>query len=153
MAAEPPSPDALDQRTRQICRPVDVRGHAFTTSGQFDRDTSLTMPRLIRSTVLTDYIVEDMPFGSDWRRLWVGNRQEWQIARAAGRNLVLRGDSAALDRREHQLCHPLSRGQARLGPGASPPPLVRRSCARSASAAPGSNHPSAAVDRHRPAPR
>jgi hypothetical protein len=99
--------------------------------------------------------VGDMPFGSDWRRLWVGNRQEWQIARAARRNLVLRGDGAALDRREHQLCHPAfaragcfraSRRPTtarcrqngatidawrRLGPGASPPPSVRRSCARS----------------------
>src|ERR1700730_15287870 len=30
-------------------------------------------------------------FGSDWRRLGVGNRGEWQIARAAGRKVVLRG--------------------------------------------------------------
>jgi hypothetical protein len=36
-----------------------------------------------------------VPFGSDWRRLWVGNRREWQIAKAARRNLVLRGDGAA----------------------------------------------------------
>jgi hypothetical protein len=37
----------------------------------------------------------DVPYGSDWQRLWVGNPGEWQIARAARRNLFLRGDGAA----------------------------------------------------------
>src|SRR5215471_1781293 len=36
--------------------------------------------------------VGNMPFGSDRRRLWVDNPREWQIARAAWRNLVLRGE-------------------------------------------------------------
>src|SRR5882757_6464979 len=35
--------------------------------------------------------VGDVPFGSDRRRLWVGNRREWQIPRAARRNVVQRG--------------------------------------------------------------
>src|SRR5438132_13377009 len=39
--------------------------------------------------------VWDVAFGSDWRRLWVGNHREWQIPRAAGRNVVLRGDNGA----------------------------------------------------------
>src|SRR6267143_1830964 len=34
----------------------------------------------------------NVAFGSDWRRLGVGNRGEWQIARAAGRKVVLRGE-------------------------------------------------------------
>src|SRR5438309_11959258 len=36
--------------------------------------------------------VRDVALGSDRRRLSVGNPREWQIARAAGRNLVLRGE-------------------------------------------------------------
>src|SRR6516165_11773689 len=36
-------------------------------------------------------------------------------------------------------------------PVPSPPPSVRRSCAQSASTAPGSSHASAAADRHGPA--
>src|SRR5215471_7541770 len=36
--------------------------------------------------------VGNMPFGSDRRRLWVDNPREWQIARAAWRNLVLSGE-------------------------------------------------------------
>src|SRR5260370_11109848 len=35
--------------------------------------------------------VRDVAFGSDRWRLWVGNPREWQVARAAGRNVVLRG--------------------------------------------------------------
>src|SRR3984893_11167222 len=35
--------------------------------------------------------VGDVPFGSDRQRLWVGNPREWQIPRAARRNVVLRG--------------------------------------------------------------
>src|SRR5580692_9243573 len=35
--------------------------------------------------------VGDVPFGSDRQRLWVGNLREWQIPRAARRNVVLRG--------------------------------------------------------------
>src|SRR5262249_34727087 len=35
--------------------------------------------------------VGDVPFGSDRRHLWVGNPGEWQIAGAAGGNLLLRG--------------------------------------------------------------
>src|SRR5271167_5023470 len=35
--------------------------------------------------------VRNVAFGSDRRRLWVDNSREWQIARAAGRKLVLRG--------------------------------------------------------------
>src|SRR5271155_2332561 len=35
--------------------------------------------------------IRDVAFGSDRRRLWVDNTREWQIARAAGRDLVLRG--------------------------------------------------------------
>src|SRR5437899_10079437 len=35
--------------------------------------------------------VWDVPFGSDRRRPWVGNRRKRQIPRAARRNLVLRG--------------------------------------------------------------
>src|SRR5205814_8344089 len=38
----------------------------------------------------------DVAFGSDRRRLWVDNRREWQIPRAARRNLVLRGNGASL---------------------------------------------------------
>src|SRR5258705_5990147 len=38
--------------------------------------------------------VRDVAFGSDRRRLWVGNPGEWQIARAAGRKVVLRGNGA-----------------------------------------------------------
>src|SRR5258708_17367807 len=34
--------------------------------------------------------VGDVPFGSDRRRLWVGNRREWQIPRAPRRKLVQR---------------------------------------------------------------
>src|SRR5689334_2443508 len=40
----------------------------------------------------------------------------------------------------------------RLAPVRLPPPAVRRSCARSASTAPDSNHASAAADRHGPTP-
>jgi hypothetical protein len=36
-----------------------------------------------------------VPFGSDRRRLWVGNRREWQIPRAARGNVVLKGDGAS----------------------------------------------------------
>src|SRR5207244_1116144 len=36
--------------------------------------------------------VWNVAFGSDRRRLWVGNPREWQIARAAGRKVVLRGE-------------------------------------------------------------
>ena len=39
--------------------------------------------------------VGDVPLGSDRRRLWVGNRWEWQIPRAARRNVALRGDGAS----------------------------------------------------------
>src|ERR1700747_1526411 len=39
--------------------------------------------------------VGDVSFGSDRRRLWVGNRREWQIPRAARRNVVQRGDGAS----------------------------------------------------------
>src|SRR6476646_6242176 len=39
--------------------------------------------------------VGDVPFGSDRRRLWVGNPREWQIPRAARRNVVQRGDGAS----------------------------------------------------------
>src|SRR6202011_2387327 len=34
----------------------------------------------------------NVAFGSDWRRLGVGNPGEWQIARAARRKVVLRGE-------------------------------------------------------------
>src|SRR6516225_1055114 len=39
--------------------------------------------------------VGNVPFGPDRRRLWVGNPREWQIARAARRSLILRGEGAA----------------------------------------------------------
>src|SRR5580693_4009566 len=39
--------------------------------------------------------VGDVRFGSDRQRLWVGNPREWQIPRAARRNVVLRGDGAS----------------------------------------------------------
>jgi hypothetical protein len=77
---------------------------------------------------------------------------------------------AILDRRQHKLAHPWPASQRpttvrspqnearidasrRPAPVLSLPPSVRRSCARSASTAPGSNHASAPVDRHGPAPR
>jgi hypothetical protein len=44
--------------------------------------------------------VVDMPLGSDWRRLWVGNPREWQIARAARRKRVLRGEGRLIRRSE-----------------------------------------------------
>src|SRR5258705_13219293 len=42
--------------------------------------------------------VRDVAFGSDRRRLWVGNPGEWQIARAAGRKVVLRGGGGPVRR-------------------------------------------------------
>src|SRR5215471_15229989 len=44
--------------------------------------------------------VGDVPFGSDRRHLWVGNPGEWQIAGAAGRNLLLRGEGRRVRRSE-----------------------------------------------------
>ena len=75
---------------------------------------------------------------------------------------------AALDRRQHQFVPPCpasrrpttahyQQNEARIDawqrpvPVPSRPPSVRRSCGQSASTAPGSNHASAAVDRHDPA--
>jgi hypothetical protein len=48
-----PPPNAPGERIRQIRETVDARGHAITISGDFDRDTSLAMPRLIRGAILT----------------------------------------------------------------------------------------------------
>jgi hypothetical protein len=44
--------------------------------------------------------VGNVPFGADRRRLWVGNPREWQIARAARRRLVLRGEGRRVRRSE-----------------------------------------------------
>ena len=52
--------------------------------------------------------VGDLPFGSKRRRLWVGNRWEWQIPRAARRNMVLRGGMAP--------CSAIKRGQRTICP-------------------------------------
>jgi hypothetical protein len=42
--------------------------------------------------------VWDVALGSDRRRLWVGNRREWQIAGAAQRKVVLRGEGRPVRR-------------------------------------------------------
>ncbi len=42
--------------------------------------------------------VRDVPFGSDRRRLWVGNPRERQVSGAAGRQLVLRGEKRRVRR-------------------------------------------------------
>src|SRR5690348_4525368 len=46
--------------------------------------------------------VGDVPFGSDWQRLLVGNPRERQIARAARRKQVLRGEGRLVRRSERR---------------------------------------------------
>jgi hypothetical protein len=62
-------------------------------------------------------------FGPDRRRLWVGNCREWKIPRAAGRDVVLRGEGASFGDQE------AIGGDAECGVmmEAAPPGLMRRS--------------------------
>jgi hypothetical protein len=68
---------------------------------------SATMSRL-----RTVAIELGMSFGSDRRRLWVGNPREWQTGRAARRRLVLRGEGRRVRRSESNLAKSTSRSKA-----------------------------------------